>query len=101
VTVLRGPAGPLAAIGAGPVAWPIGFFVALAVAITVFVATASPAARRTTAPGPAAAYAYPIRCVSEAIALHDPRFASAAFDRTIPSCPPRNGIWLDHDAPPQ
>lgn len=30
-----------------------------------------------------AAYRYPLGCLSAAIALHDPRFARAAFDRTI------------------
>jgi hypothetical protein len=39
------------------------------------------------APGPrgvAAAYGYPLRCLSVAIALHDPRFARADFDHAVP-----------------
>jgi hypothetical protein len=82
-------------------AWPIAFVAVLAAATAVFVATASPAGRSTQGSAPAAAYPYPLRCVSEAIALHDPRFARAAFERTIPSCPPHNGEPLDHDARPQ
>jgi hypothetical protein len=106
VTVLRVAAGPtarerLAGLCARSRGWPIAFVVVLAAAVAVFVATASPAGRSTRARAPAAAYAYPLRCVSEAIALHDPRFARAAFERTIPSCPPHGGEWLDHDARPQ
>ena len=42
---------------------------------------------RARAPGPvgvAAAYGYPLRCLSVAIALHDPRFARADFDHIVP-----------------
>lgn len=42
------------------------------------------AARKPGPPGVAAAYGYPLRCLSVAIALHDPRFARADFDRTLP-----------------
>ena len=106
VTVLRVPAGPtarerLAGVCARPKAWPIACLVVVAAAIAVLVTTGSPAGRSTRGPAPAAAFAYPLRCVSEAIALHDPRFARAAFERTIPACPPRNGEPLDHDARPQ
>jgi hypothetical protein len=34
--------------------------------------------------GVAAAYAYPLRCLSVSIALHDPRFVRADFDRLLP-----------------
>jgi hypothetical protein len=106
VIVIGGPVGPtarerLAGMCARSNARLIAFVAVLAAAIAVFGATASPTGRSTRAPAPAAVYAYPLRCVSEAIALHDPRFARAAFERTIPSCPPRNGEPLDHDARPQ
>jgi hypothetical protein len=42
---------------------------------------------RARAPGPAgvaAAYGYPLKCLSVAIALHDPRFARADFDHAVP-----------------
>jgi hypothetical protein len=39
---------------------------------------------RQRGPALAAAYGYPLRCVSVAIALHDPRFARPDFDRTLP-----------------
>lgn len=41
--------------------------------------------RGTVAPaGIRSAYGYPVRCLSLAIVLHDPRFARAGFDRTRP-----------------
>jgi hypothetical protein len=110
VTVIGGPPGPtprqrLAGVWARRAARPIAFVAVLAATIAGFGAIASPAGRQGTAParaiGPASAVVYPLRCVSEAIALHDPRFARAAFERTIPSCPPHNGESLDHDARPQ
>jgi hypothetical protein len=48
---------------------------------------ASPRDAPARAPGPAgvaAAYGYPLRCLSVAIALHDPRFARADFDHAVP-----------------
>lgn len=36
-----------------------------------------------------AAPTYPLRCVSLQIALHDPRFLNAAFDRSVPCGRPR------------
>lgn len=41
-------------------------------------------ARAPGAAGVAAAYGYPLRCLSVAIALHDPRFARADFDHAVP-----------------
>lgn len=63
-----------------------------AVIVTVLLATELPggdhsrdALRRAPGPaGVAAAYGYPLRCLSVAIALHDPRFARADFDRAVP-----------------
>lgn len=75
----------------------IGFGGALAATIVaVLLATGSlggdhsrvgPRDARARAPGPigvAAAYGYPLRCLSVAIALHDPRFARADFDHAVP-----------------
>jgi hypothetical protein len=75
----------------------IGFAGALATTIaTVLLAIGSfggdrshavPRNARARAPGPvgvAAAYGYPLRCLSVAIALHDPRFARADFDHAVP-----------------
>ncbi|MBV8217398.1 MAG: hypothetical protein JO325_02960 [Solirubrobacterales bacterium] len=39
---------------------------------------------RSHASGAAPGSRYPLTCVSVAIALHDPRFMHASFDRTIP-----------------
>ena len=50
-------------------------------------ASSRDARARARAPGPAgvaAAYGYPLRCLSVAIALHDPRFARADFDHAVP-----------------
>jgi hypothetical protein len=41
-------------------------------------------AREAGAAGVAAAYSYPLRCLSISIAVHDPRFARADFDRRVP-----------------
>jgi hypothetical protein len=91
VTVTAGPGRT-----ARPPHWhrTIGFAGALAaaIAIVVVVFTAghsrtAPRNARTRAPGPAgvaAAYGYPLRCLSVAIALHDPRFARADFDHIVP-----------------
>ncbi|HUA03289.1 MAG TPA: hypothetical protein VMB27_05245 [Solirubrobacteraceae bacterium] len=60
----------------------------LAVAIGVFVGTNSLSQRvsvvRPSLPAVHLASPYPVTCVSVAIALHDPRFARASFDRTLP-----------------
>jgi hypothetical protein len=40
--------------------------------------------RAPGAAGVAAAYGYPLKCLSVAIALHDPRFARADFDHAVP-----------------
>jgi hypothetical protein len=41
-------------------------------------------ARATGPAGVAAAYGYPLECLSVAIAVHDPRFARADFDHAVP-----------------
>jgi hypothetical protein len=41
------------------------------------------AARQRGPAGVAAAYGYPLRCLSVTIPLHDPRFARADFDRAL------------------
>jgi hypothetical protein len=41
------------------------------------------AARQPGPRGVAAAYGYPLRCLSVTIPLHDPRFARADFDRAF------------------
>ena len=53
----------------------IGYLVALTLAVAGLAPYASV--------GGAAAGRYPLRCLSVAIALHDPRFARSAFDRAI------------------
>jgi hypothetical protein len=40
-------------------------------------------ARELGAARVAAAYGYPLRCLSVAVALHDPRFLRPDFDRTL------------------
>ena len=96
VTVLSPPPRPTARERIGSIKAPRRALVGLGAAATAAVLAAlsltgggggpireASAARQRGPAGVAAAYGYPLRCLSVTIPLHDPRFARADFDRAL------------------
>jgi hypothetical protein len=73
-------------IGAGVIAAAVVGALVLALALGGRGRAVSHASARSRGGSVAVAPAaqYPVRCLSVAIALHDPRFARAGFDQTVP-----------------